>query len=107
MNYRTIKAICKKIASTNIAANSSNFAIRIDKPAPARVIIPALEVIQPGLLRLCIATRAKLSEKKLEIIRPKAADFYRPGRGVPSPGWWGKGIQIGQSSALIGSYIFF
>ena len=60
MNYRVIKAICKEIASANIAANSSNFAIRIDESTPAWAIIPALEVIQPGLSSIDIAARSKI-----------------------------------------------
>ena len=31
--------------------------------------------------------------KKMEITGAKAADFYRPGRGVTSPGWWVWGTQ--------------
>ena len=66
--------------------SSSNIRIPIDKPAPARIIIPALEVIQPGLLRLCMAARAKLGGKKLGITGPKAAVFIVPGEGLPLPG---------------------
>ena len=60
--------------------------IRIDKPTPSRVIIPALEVIQPGLYGTYLAVMAKLSEEELEKTGDKPADFYRPGRGVASPG---------------------
>lgn len=55
-------------------------------PGWGNVIIPALEVIQPGLLWLCIAAGAKLGGKKLEITGAKSANFYHPGRGVTSPG---------------------
>lgn len=86
MNYRIIKAICKEIASANIAANISNFAIRIDEPTPCGVIIPALEIIQLSLYGEYLAVRAKLGGKKLEITGPKAAVFIVPGEGVPLPG---------------------
>lgn len=49
MNYWVIKAIGENVISANASANRRNFPIRIDEPAPARVIIPALEIIQPGL----------------------------------------------------------
>ena len=65
MNYRIIKAICKEIASANIAANISNFAIRIDEPTPCGVIIPALEIIQLSLYGADLAARAKLGKKKM------------------------------------------
>ena len=49
--------------------------------------VPALEVIQPGLYGAYLAVRAKLGGKELEITGAKEADFYRPGRGVTSPGF--------------------
>ena len=60
--------------------------IRVDKPTPRRVIIPALEIIQPGLYGADLAARAKLASRKLEITRSNAAFFTVPGEGVPPPG---------------------
>lgn len=93
MNYRIIKAICKEIASANIAANISNFAIRIDEPTPCGVIIPALEIIQLSLLDTGLAVRAKSREIQMGKTGTKAVDFYRPGRGVTSPGEWCQDIE--------------
>jgi hypothetical protein len=90
--HRIIIAIGKRVVANN-TLSGTGIPIRIDKPTPCGVIIPALEVIQPGLLRLCIAARAKMGDKKLEITGSKETDFYRPGRGVTSPGWWVWGTQ--------------
>ena len=60
--------------------------VTADKPTPCRIIIPALEVIQPGLYGADLAVRVNWGGKKMEITGAKSAVFYRPRRGVTSPG---------------------
>ena len=60
--------------------------IRIDESTPARIVISALEVIQPGLYGEYLAARAKLDGKEMENIRPKLAIFAVPGEVLPLPG---------------------
>ena len=82
---RIIIAIGKHIVAED-STSRRNVSIRIDEPTPARVIISALEVIQPGLYGAYLAAGAKLAGKKMEITGSKEVDFYRPGRGGASPG---------------------
>ena len=70
----------------NDALSCTDICIRVDEPTPCRIIVPALEVIQPGLLWLCIAVGTKLDKKKLEITGSKSADYAVPGEGLPLPG---------------------
>ena len=72
ITYRIVVSIGKLIVSQKIVIQ---LAISVDEPTPAGVIIPALEVIQPGLLWLCIAARAKLSEAEMEKTGAKSASF--------------------------------
>ena len=81
---RVVLAIHKKICASTLRGVKQT--IRIDEPTPCGVIIPALEIIQPGLYGAYLAARAKLAGKKMEITGSKSDYFYRPGRGVTSPG---------------------
>ena len=47
MFYRIIPTVRKHIVPNNALA-CGRIPIRIDKPTPARVIVPALQVLQPG-----------------------------------------------------------
>ena len=76
-----------KAVVTDNTLSSTGIPIRIDKPPPARVIIPALEVIQLSLYGVNLAVRVKLGEKKLEITGFKSADYAVPGEGLPLPGF--------------------
>ena len=83
-----VSTICKPILRNRTAVIDQ--AIRIDKPTPTRIIIPALEVIQPGLYGANLAVGIKSGEKKMEITRINAVVFNVPGEGYLSRA--GKGI---------------
>ena len=61
--------------------------IRIDEPAPTRVIISALEVIQPGLYGAYLAAGAKMGEEEMEITGATRTIFIVLGEGLPLPGF--------------------
>ena len=66
---------------------SAGIPIRVDKPAPTRAIIPALEVIQLSLYGAYLAARAKTSGKKLKITGLNQPIFIVPGEVLTSPGF--------------------
>ena len=70
----------------NDTLSCTDISIRVDKPAPARVIISALEIIQPGLLALCIAAVANLGAVEMEENGAKGFAFTTRGEAPPPPG---------------------
>ena len=61
MFYRVIPTVRKHIVPNN-ALPCGRIPIRIDKPAPPRVIVPALQVIQPGF---CIVDISAVAQRVL------------------------------------------
>lgn len=68
----------------NDTLSCTDISIRVDKPTPGGVIVPALEIIQPRLYGVYLAARVKMGGKKLEITRAKEAYFIIPGEGYLS-----------------------
>ena len=44
-----VETVGKKIVALHISTNASQFRVNIDKPPEVRAIVPAIQVIQPGL----------------------------------------------------------
>ena len=72
--YRIIITISKTVIADN-PLPSAGISICVDESTPARIIIPALEVIQLSLYGVYLAVRAKMGKPEMEGVGTIAAIF--------------------------------
>ena len=93
---RIIPTIGKTVVA-NDALSRTGISVRIDEPTPTRIVISALEVIQPGLYGAYLAARAKLGKKKLEKLGLTQPFLSSRERCLPLPGVGVRGTRVNRS----------